>query len=70
MSWLRRPAAGIAVLVAVVLVVAGLAVANTGGEVRSGGKPRSVIYFRGDGMGTQEITAARRSATAILPTRA
>jgi alkaline phosphatase len=48
------------------LLVVGLAaqvaiggIASKGDEVKSGGKARSVIYFLGDGMGTQEITAAR-----------
>lgn len=62
MSRFRRPAVGAAVLVAAVLVIAGLAVAGTashGDQVKSGGKPRNVIYLLGDGMGTQEITAAR-----------
>jgi alkaline phosphatase len=62
MAGLRRPAVGVAVLVVVGLVAAALAVAGTaskGDEVRSGGKARNVIYFLGDGMGTQEITAAR-----------
>lgn len=54
--------AGTAVLLTAGLVAAGLAVAGTSGkgdEVRSGGKAQNVIYFLGDGMGTQEITAAR-----------
>jgi alkaline phosphatase len=62
MAGLKRPAVGVAVLVVVGLVAAALAVAGTaskGDEVRSGGKARNVIYFLGDGMGTQEITAAR-----------
>jgi alkaline phosphatase len=62
MAWSRRPAIGVGVLVVIGLVAAALAVAGTaskGDEVRSGGKARNVVYFLGDGMGTQEITAAR-----------
>ncbi|HEY7045119.1 MAG TPA: alkaline phosphatase, partial [Nocardioidaceae bacterium] len=62
MAGFRRPAVGAVVLVAAGLVAAGLAVAGTAGkgdEVRSGGKAQNVVYFLGDGMGTQEITAAR-----------
>src|SRR5262245_18388161 len=62
MSWLKRPAVGLAAALAVVGVAAGLAVAGPAGkadEVKSGGTARNVIYFLGDGMGTQEITAAR-----------
>jgi alkaline phosphatase len=62
MSKFKRPA-----LAAVAVAAAGLAAQlafggvgdGRGDEIRSGGKPRNVIYFLGDGMGTQEITAAR-----------
>src|SRR5262245_18865467 len=54
----RALIAAIAAAAAVALAGAGTAVAY-GGSGDRGNDPKNIIFFLGDGMGTQEITAAR-----------